>query len=89
MLNRKCSRLVAAGIVAATPFVSTAVVAEGLDGSSDVVCAVTHVVACLEDGFCLQGQAKDFDLPDLMVLDAKSKVLRGAPTRVAITPFHR
>ena len=78
MLNRKCSRFVAACAVAATPFVSTVVTAEGLDGSSDAVCAVTHVVACLEDGVCLQGQAKTFDLPELVVLDARNKVLRGA-----------
>jgi len=77
MLKRKCSRLVAAGIVAATPFVTTSVSAAGLDGSTDAVCAVTHVVACLEDGMCLQGQAKTFDLPELVVLDAKNKVLRG------------
>jgi hypothetical protein len=60
----------------AAPFVSTAVSAEGIDGSSDVVCAVTRVVACLEEGACLQGQPKDFDLPALLVLDAKEKVLR-------------
>ena len=77
MLIRKYTRLVAACAVAATPFVSTAVTAEGLDGSSDAVCAVTHIVACLEDGVCLQGQAKTFDLPELVVLDAKNKVMRG------------
>ena len=78
MINRKCLRLVAACAVAATPFVSTAVSAEGLDGSSDIVCAVLHVVACIDDGKCLEGQAKDFDLPVLTVLDAKNKALRGA-----------
>ena len=78
MLIRKYTRLVAACVVAAIPFVSTAVSAEGLDGSSDAVCAVTHVVACLEDGVCLEGQAKTFDLPELVVLDARNKVLRGA-----------
>ena len=77
MLNRKCSRFIAACVVAAIPFVSTAVSAEGLDGSSDAICAVTHVVACLEDGVCLEGQAKTFDLPELVVLDARNKVLRG------------
>jgi hypothetical protein len=77
MLNRKYSRLVAAGALAATPFVSSAVPAAGIDGSSDIVCAVAHVVACLEDGYCLQGQAKSFDLPELLVLDTKNKVLRG------------
>ena len=77
MLIRKYTRLVAVCAVAATPFVSTVVSAEGLDGSSDAVCAVTHIVACLEDGTCLQGQAKTFDLPELVVLDARNKVLRG------------
>ena len=77
MLNRKCSRFIAACAVAATPFVSTAVSAEGLDGSSDAVCAVTLVVACTQDGTCLQGQAKTFDLPELLVLDAKKKVIRA------------
>lgn len=77
MLNRKCSRFIAACAVAATPFVSTAASAEGLDGSSNAVCAVTLVVACTQDGTCLQGQAKTFDLPELLVLDAKNKVLRA------------
>jgi hypothetical protein len=77
MLNRKYSRLVAACAIAATPFVSTAVSAAEMDGSSDIVCAATHIVACLEDGTCLQGQAKTFDLPELLVLDAENKVLRS------------
>ena len=77
MLSRKCSRLVAACAVAATPFVSSVVSAAGLDGSSDIVCAATHVVACTEDGVCLQGQAKTFDLPELLVLDTKIKALRS------------
>ena len=76
MLNRKCSRLVAACTIAVTPFVSTGVSAGEIDGSSDVVCAITRVVACLEDGQCLQGQPSTFDLPELLVLDAKEKVLR-------------
>jgi len=46
MLSRKCSRLVAACAVAATQFVSSVASAAGLDGSSDIVCAATHVVAC-------------------------------------------
>ena len=77
MLSRKYSRLVAACAVAATPFVSSVVSAAGLDGSSDIVCAATHVVACTEDGVCLQGQAKTFDLPELLVLDTKIKALRS------------
>ena len=77
MMNRNCSRLIAACAVAVTPFVSSGVSAAGIDGTSNAVCAVTHVVACLEDGTCLQGQAKTFDLPELVVLDTSNKVLRG------------
>ena len=77
MLIRKCSRIAAACVIAATAFVTTAVSAEGLDGTSDAVCAVTLVVACTQDGTCLQGQAKTFDLPALLVLDARNKVMRA------------
>ena len=77
MLSRKCSRLVALCAIAATPFVSSVTSAAGLDGSSDIVCAATHVVACTEDGVCLQGQPKTFDLPALLVLDTKIKALRS------------
>jgi len=78
MLIRKCSQLIAACAVAVTLFVSTPVVsAEELDGSKDIVCAVLHVVACIKDGDCLEGQAKTFDLPALMIVDAENNVLRG------------
>ena len=77
MLNKKYSRLVAFCVVAATPFVSTAVSAEGIDGTRDVVCAITRVVACPDDGRCLQGQPSTFDLPELLVLDHKKKVMRS------------
>jgi hypothetical protein len=76
MMIRKYSRFVAACAVAATPFVSTTVSAAEMDGSSDIVCALTRVVACLEDGQCLQGQPSTFDLPALLVLDHKEKVMR-------------
>ena len=77
MLIRKCSQLIAACAVAVTLFVSTPVSAEELDGSKDIVCAVLHVVACIKDGECLEGQAKTFDLPVLMIVDAENSVLRG------------
>ena len=67
-----------AACVAATPFVSTGAAAGQLDGSSDMVCAVTDVVACLENANCAQGQARDFELPEIMVIDSKQKVVRGA-----------
>ena len=77
MWNRKYARAAAACVIAASPFVSTTASAEGLDGSSDMVCAVIKVVGCVEDAGCVLGQAKSFDLPVLVVFDAKKKVIRG------------
>lgn len=64
--------------VTATPFLSTAVSAEGLDGSSDIVCSVMDVVGCVEGAGCMQGRADSFDLPGFVILDAKKKVMRGS-----------
>lgn len=77
MWIRKRSWIAAACVIAASPFVSTAVSAEGLDGSKDMVCAVIKVVGCVEDAGCVLGQAKDFDMPVLVVFDARQKVIRG------------
>ena len=77
MRNSKRSGVVAACVVAATPFLSTSVSAGGLDGSSDIVCALTEVVGCVEQGSCLQGRAKGFDLPGLFILDAEKKVIQN------------
>jgi hypothetical protein len=78
MKIRKRFWLVAACAVAATPFLSTAVSAEGFDGSSDIVCSVKDVVGCVEGAGCMQGRADSFDLPSFFVLDAKKKVMRGS-----------
>ncbi len=66
-----------AACVVTTPFIATAVSAGELDGSSDMLCAVTDVIACLENANCAQGQARDFDLSELIILDSKQKVIRG------------
>ena len=77
MWIRKLSWIAAACVIAASPFVSTAVSAKGLDGSKDMICAVIKVVGCAEGAGCVVGQAKDFDMPALVVFDAKKKVVRG------------
>ncbi len=76
MRKRKCTWAITACVVAATPFVSTVVSAGGLDGSSDIVCAVRDVVGCVGGG-CVQGRASSFDLPAFIILDAKKKVVRA------------
>ena len=77
-MHKRTSSWALAACVAATPFVSTGAAAGQLDGSSDMVCAVTDAVACLENANCAQGQARDFELPEIMVIDSKQKVIRGA-----------
>ena len=79
MPNRICSWAIAALCSAgATTLVSTAVSAAGMDGSRDIVCAVTNVVGCAEEGSCVQGSARSFDVPEFMILDAKKKVVRAS-----------
>ena len=78
MWIRNRSWIAAACLVAASTFVATTALAEeGLDGSRNMVCAVIKVVSCVEDGGCVLGQARDFDVPTLVVYDAKEKAVRG------------
>lgn len=78
MRNRTGAGAIAAWVTVAASFTSTSVAAEGIDGKRDVVCAVMDVVACLEEGSCLQGRASSFELPEFIILDAKAKVIRPA-----------
>jgi hypothetical protein len=64
--------------VAATPFASAVVSADRLTGSRDIVCAVMDVVGCLEDGGCVEGPAREFELPEFLVMDSSEKVFRSA-----------
>ena len=76
-MHKRTKFWVLAACVVAAPFASTGAAAGQLDGSSDLVCAVTDVVACLEDANCAQGQARDFEHPEIFVVDSKQKVIRG------------
>ena len=58
-------------------FISGPGIAAEIDGSKDIVCAVMEVVACVEDSPCVQNTARGFDLPELIVVDSKKKVLRA------------
>jgi hypothetical protein len=77
MRNRTQSWVAAACLVA-TPFVSTAVAAGGIDGTKTIVCAVVDVVGCTEDGQCVEGTARGFELPEFMIMDADKKAIRAA-----------
>jgi len=67
----------AACAATAVPLVSTAAAAEATEGSKDIICAVVDVVACAEDGSCIQGRAKDFDLHQMLIVDVDKKVVHS------------
>lgn len=78
MNNSKLSWALAASLLAATPVVASEASAKNkIDGSNDMVCAIIEVVGCTEGRGCIQDSAKGFDLPELIILDAKKKVLRA------------
>ena len=79
MHNKKHTWALPACLILASPFISMeAFAAGGLDGSKDVVCAVQNVMACVDDRACVQGTAKEFELPVFIILDSKKKILRAA-----------
>ena len=67
-----------ADCVVVAPFASTAISSEKMDGSRDIICAVMDVVGCLEEGGCIEGPARSFDLPEFIIMDAKNKQMRAA-----------
>ncbi|MCP3870193.1 MAG: hypothetical protein GY703_19285 [Gammaproteobacteria bacterium] len=75
VINR--SWVAAACVIAASPIISATASAGELDGSGNVVCALIKVVGCVEDAGCIQGSAREFDLPTMVLFDAESKVIRG------------
>lgn len=78
MPNRICSWAIAALVAGVTPMATTAVSAAEMDGSSDIICSVVDVVGCVEEGGCVQGRARSFDLPEFFILDAEKKQVRAA-----------
>ena len=65
-------------LVAAIPIAPAIVSAERLTGSQDIICAVMDVVGCLEDGGCVDGTAREFELPEFLIMDSGEKVIRSA-----------
>jgi hypothetical protein len=65
------------GLLLGLSLLSSALASAGIDGKSNLVCAVMDVVACTEGPTCLQGSSKTFDLPVFLFVDMKAKVVRG------------
>lgn len=47
------------------------------DGSSNLICSVIDVVGCADNGACLEGSSRDFNLPGLLVIDFGKKQVRA------------
>lgn len=77
MQFEKRTRGAAAALAAAAALLVTGASAEGLDGSRNMVCAAINVVACAEGPGCVQGLAKNFELPEFIFVDMKAKVVRA------------
>jgi hypothetical protein len=51
--------------------------AAGLDGSANLVCAATRVVACTKTATCFEGDARTFELAEFIFVDFKGKVVKA------------
>lgn len=54
-----------------------AIAKEAYDGTSNFICATQGVMACVDGAICSKGQARDFDMPDFMMVDFKGKAIRA------------
>lgn len=76
MKNRIHSGKLASGLGLAAALLAPVAMADSFSGKNNAVCATTNVVACTDNGVCLQGQAQTFDLPVFMFIDIKKNSIR-------------
>lgn len=65
----------AAAVLAA--LASSAALAAGYDGKSNLVCAATAAVVCSESVVCREGATRAFELPEFMHVNFQSKVVHA------------
>ena len=75
--NRTTSSALALGLGLTTTLLSGGPAAAGLDGTANLVCAAIDVVGCVNGPGCLEGQARDFELPQFMFVDFQQKLVRA------------
>lgn len=51
--------------------------ATSIDGSHNLLCAALDVVGCENGPGCVEGQARDFELPQFMLIDFENKLIRA------------
>jgi hypothetical protein len=64
-------------IALTTTSLSGIVSAGAFDGTTNLVCSAIDVVGCTDGPYCLEGQARAFDLPQFMVIDFENNMIRA------------
>jgi hypothetical protein len=78
MLKFSRKKLCVSSLAGAMFLASGAVIAaDKFDGSSNFLCAAMGVSACIDGTICSEGQAREFDMPDFMMVDFKNRVIRA------------
>lgn len=49
----------------------------GIDGETNLVCATVDVIGCVNGPGCMEGHARDFDLPNFIFIDMDNKLVRA------------
>lgn len=77
-MKNRINRLSIAALTCAALFASGAANAKGsFDGKSNLICASFNVMACVDGMNCVKGEARDFEMPEFMMVDFKKKVVHG------------
>ena len=80
--------MIAAAVVMGIGPVPVDIMAAPLDGSAAIVCAGTEVRECEAGGECLRATAEEVNLPTLIRVDAKQKMLSALGADGRSTPIH-
>ena len=77
-MKNRINRLSIAALAFAMLFASgVANAKDAYDGSLNLICAAFNVGACIDGFNCVKGEARDFDMPEFMVVDVKKKLIHA------------
>jgi len=74
-MRKAGTKVGAAAILAA--FASSAALAAGFDGKSNLVCAATEAVVCADGVGCREGSTRAFELPEFLYVNYQNKVVHA------------
>ena len=90
-MKNRINRLSIVALTCTMLFASGVANAKGTyDGKSNLICASFNVMACVDGMNCAKGEARDFEMPEFMMVDFKKKVIHGtyeSETKEAESPI--